>query len=66
MPRLVASGRAGMMAIFQCWSLPGFAQSGQSGLIGANEIFLGDVANASYTVVPGHFDGGLHSSPNKE
>jgi hypothetical protein len=59
---LAGSGKS----IFQCWSIPGFAQSGQNGLIGANEIFLGSIANTSYTVVPGHFEGGLHPSPNKQ
>jgi len=53
----------------ECWSLlPGFSISTQPGTVGAKQIQLGLVANASYTAfpTPGPVDAGLHNAPNAQ
>src|ERR1700761_4196241 len=50
-------------SILQCWSIPGFAQSATAGTAGALNLFLGGTSNASYTVIPPRFNGGLHTAP---
>jgi hypothetical protein len=47
----------------ECWALPGFVASAQAGTVGALNLFLGDLANATYTVIPPRFNGGLHKAP---
>jgi hypothetical protein len=50
-------------SILECWALPGFVASAQAGTAGALNLFLGDLANATYTIIPPRFDGGLHNAP---
>jgi hypothetical protein len=50
-------------SVLECWALPGFASSAQAGTVGALNLVLGDLANATYTVIPPKFNGGLHKSP---
>ncbi|KAH7104485.1 hypothetical protein BKA62DRAFT_589910, partial [Auriculariales sp. MPI-PUGE-AT-0066] len=51
-------------SVFECWALvPGFATSNQTGTAGAQKLELGNVANASYSILPPNFDGGLHNAP---
>jgi hypothetical protein len=50
-------------SILECWALPGFFASAQAGTAGALNLFLGDLANATYTVIPPRFNGGLHNAP---
>jgi hypothetical protein len=50
-------------SVFECWSVGPFATSSVSGLSGASTLFMGETANATYTVVPPRFDGGLHTAP---
>ena len=50
-------------SVFQCWSLPNFKVNEQAGTVGALNLILGPLANASYTVLPARFDGGLHNAP---
>jgi hypothetical protein len=47
----------------ECWQLPGFKTSAQAGTSGALNLFLGNLSNASYTVIPSRFDGGMHNAP---
>ena len=48
-------------SIFECWALnPGFDVSSQQGTVGSAVIQLGDLANASYTILPAHYNAGLH------
>jgi hypothetical protein len=48
----------------ECWQLASpFKQSSDSGTSGALLLPLGDVANASYSVIPARFDGGFHHAP---
>lgn len=49
--------------MLECWALPGFVASAQAGTTGALNLFLGDLANATYTVIPPRFNGGLHNAP---
>lgn len=50
-------------SILQCWSIPAFMQSATAGTAGALNLFLGETTNASYTVIPPRFNGGLHTAP---
>lgn len=50
-------------SILQCWSISGFMQSATAGTAGALNLFLGETTNASYTVIPPRFNGGLHTAP---
>jgi len=52
-------------SVFECWSLqPGFTSSAQPGTAGAVSLQLGDLANASYSILPAGFDAGRHNAPN--
>ncbi|KAI0042605.1 hypothetical protein FA95DRAFT_1610065 [Auriscalpium vulgare] len=56
-------GRNGASA-FECWALtPGFEVSSEAGTAGAEVLQLGDLANASYSVLPPRFAGGPHHAP---
>lgn len=50
-------------SIFECWQLPNFYTSSGAGTIGALNLFLDNLDNATYTVIPPRFDGGLHNAP---
>ncbi|TFK47212.1 hypothetical protein OE88DRAFT_827783 [Heliocybe sulcata] len=52
-------------SVFECWALqPGFTSSTQSGTAGALSLQLGNLANASYSILPAEFDAGRHNAPN--
>jgi hypothetical protein len=49
---------------FECWQLASpFTQTSDSGISGSLLLSLGDVVNASYSVIPPRFDGGFHHAP---
>jgi hypothetical protein len=51
-------------SVFECWQLSSpFKQTTESGISGALQLFLGDMSNASYSVIPPRFDGGFHHAP---
>ncbi|KAI0050476.1 hypothetical protein FA95DRAFT_1581180 [Auriscalpium vulgare] len=51
-------------SVFECWALnPGFVQSTQSGTVGAQLLQMGNLANASFSILPANFTGGLHNAP---
>jgi hypothetical protein len=50
-------------SILQCWLIPQFVQSATAGTAGALNLFLGETSNASYTVIPPRFNGGVHTAP---
>ncbi|KDQ54572.1 hypothetical protein JAAARDRAFT_49197 [Jaapia argillacea MUCL 33604] len=51
-------------SVFQCWALePPFVTSSQAGTIGASSMQLGNLANASYSIIPGNFSAGRHNAP---
>lgn len=49
---------------FQCWRfLNPFNVSSTAGTNGAAVLALGDITDASITVIPAGFDGGVHRAP---
>src|SRR5262249_37645069 len=60
-PRAISASNGA--SILECWQLPGFVFSSVAGTIGALHLFLGDLSNATYTVIPSRFDGGVHNAP---
>lgn len=60
------TGRGGI-SVLECWQLTTpFVTSDVPGVIGTSTLELGDMANATYTVIPPRFDGGLHNAPVKQ
>ena len=60
---LTAIAAANGESTLECWQLGPFASSSVPGTAGALNLFLGDMSNATYTVIPPRFDGGLHTAP---
>jgi hypothetical protein len=60
---LTAVSASNGSSVLECWALPGFVASTQAGTAGALNLVLGDLANATYTVIPPRFNGGLHKAP---
>lgn len=61
---LTAIAAANGESILECWQLSEpFTFSNQAGTAGAAIKQLGNVANATYTVLPAKFDGGIHRAP---
>ncbi|MCJ1358079.1 MAG: hypothetical protein MMC33_008077 [Icmadophila ericetorum] len=51
-------------SVLQCWQLANpFMVSSTPGTAGTAIETLGNAANASYTILPARFDGGLHHAP---
>ena len=51
-------------SIFECWQLEApFVESTQAGTDGAVFAQLGRAANATFTILPSKFNGGLHNAP---
>ncbi|ETN40080.1 uncharacterized protein HMPREF1541_04355 [Cyphellophora europaea CBS 101466] len=48
---------------YECWQIPGFVASTTAGTTGALNLFLGATTNASFTVLPPRFEGGVHTAP---
>jgi hypothetical protein len=60
---LTAIGAKNSESTLQCWSVGPFVTSSTPGTSGASSVFLGNTSNATYTVIPPRFDGGLHTAP---
>ena len=61
---LTAISAANGTSIFECWQLQApFLDSNQAGTDGAVFAQLGNASNASLTILPPKFDGGLHNAP---
>ncbi len=57
----------GGVSVLECWQLlPGFTTSSQTGTAGASILQLGNLANASYSVIPPGFNAGFHSAPTMQ
>jgi len=58
------TGKQGV-SVLECWALAAkFATSTQAGTVGAANLALGDLANATFTVLPPRFNGGEHNAPS--
>lgn len=61
---LTAITAANGKSTLECWQLSDpFKVSNQAGTIGTAVKSLGNVANATYTILPPKFNGGLHQAP---
>ncbi|MCJ1440172.1 MAG: hypothetical protein MMC23_000655 [Stictis urceolatum] len=61
---LTAISAAGGNSTIECWQLSEpLTSSSDAGTSGTVIQRLGDVSNATYTVLPAKFDGGLHRAP---
>lgn len=60
---LTAISAANGASTLECWQLPGVVASAGAGTVGALNLFLGDLSNATYTVIPSRFNGGVHNAP---
>ncbi|KAK3689954.1 hypothetical protein B0T22DRAFT_481137 [Podospora appendiculata] len=47
----------------ECWQFSPFASSSTPGTVGALNLFMGDMANTTYTVLPPRLDGGWYNAP---
>ncbi|KAF2090951.1 hypothetical protein K490DRAFT_62282 [Saccharata proteae CBS 121410] len=64
---LTAISAANGNSVLECWQLqPGFTVASQAGTSGALSLYLGDTANASYTILPPRFNGGTHNAPSAQ
>ncbi|THG93102.1 hypothetical protein EW026_g8040 [Hermanssonia centrifuga] len=51
----------------ECWRLStAFTASTGAGTVGASTMNINDLANATYTVLPPRFEGGVHNSPHPQ
>ena len=64
---ITAIAAADGKSTLECWQLTDpILISATVGTAGTATQRLGDVANASYTVLPPHFDGGKHTAPSAQ
>lgn len=47
----------------QCWQISEFMTSAVPGVSGSLNLNLGNTSNASYTIIPPRFNGGVHNAP---
>ena len=47
----------------ECWQVGPIVKSAVPGTSGASSLLFGETTNASYTIIPARFDGGLHTAP---
>lgn len=50
-------------SVLQCWQLDPFSISTTPGTVGALSLSLGNVSNATYQIIPGRTNAGLHNAP---
>ncbi|KAK8851053.1 hypothetical protein PGQ11_013532 [Apiospora arundinis] len=61
---ITAIGASGDKSTLECWQLDApFAVSDTPGTRGSAVAKMGNVSNMAFTVLPAHFDGGLHTAP---
>ncbi|KAI1096278.1 hypothetical protein F5B19DRAFT_438584 [Rostrohypoxylon terebratum] len=55
------------VSVLECWQLSTpFVTSNVSGVVGTHTLELGAASNATYTILPIRFEGGLHNAPFKQ
>jgi hypothetical protein len=61
---LTALGADKGESTIECWQLDApFTTSAGAGTAGALALNMGDLSNATYTILPSRFDGGFHQAP---
>ena len=64
---VTAIGARNNRSTLECWQLAtSFSLSDTPGVAGSVIAELGDVATLGLTVIPSHFDGGLHNAPTNQ
>jgi hypothetical protein len=54
-------------SVIECWQLSdAFVTSAGAGTVGALSLNIENLANATYTVLPPFFEGGVHNSPHPQ
>lgn len=54
-------------SVLECWRLSDpFSTSGSAGTSGAATLQIANLANATYTVLPPRFEGGVHNAPHPQ
>lgn len=54
-------------SVLECWRLAApFSTSSGAGTVGASTLLIDDLANATYTVIPPHFEAGVHNAPHPQ
>jgi hypothetical protein len=59
------SARDGV-SILECWQIGVLQASSQKGVVGSSALFLGEVDNATYTMIPPGYEGTLHNAPSPQ
>ncbi|KAI0898278.1 hypothetical protein F4806DRAFT_493938 [Annulohypoxylon nitens] len=55
------------VSVLECWQLKTpFVTSDIPGIVGTQTLDMGGVSNATYSILPARFDGGLHNAPYKQ
>lgn len=50
--------------VFECWKIKApLVTTSQDGISGAKTMNFASTGSFNYTVIPPHFDGGLHNAP---
>jgi len=60
---LTAIGARNGESVLECWEVGPIVKSSVPGTSGASSLFFGETTNATYTIIPPRFDGGLHNAP---
>ncbi|KAF2164859.1 hypothetical protein M409DRAFT_24764 [Zasmidium cellare ATCC 36951] len=50
-------------SVLECWQLEQFSVSNTPGTVGALAVNLGNASNATYSIIQGRTDAGLHNAP---
>lgn len=60
---LTAIATSNGSSVLECWQFPDFASTTQAGTVGSLNLYFGNTANLTYTVIPARFNGGAHRAP---
>lgn len=64
---ITAISAANGHSTIECWQLETPVEfSSVPGTNGASNTLLGPVTSAEYTMIPSHFDGGIHNAPRAQ
>lgn len=60
---ITAINAAHGLSVLQCWQLEPFSVSSTPGTVGALAVNLGNASNATYSIIEGRTNAGLHNAP---